>query len=107
MERAAGDAAAPRTRVLDPADLTEEELRPTERQDYFMPRRSSGPSGERAAAKEMAVRRRRGRAASAADPEAPRGAARRAAVVGEAPDIAPDDHDDAGAAPCPRFCMQR
>lgn len=99
-ERRADEAAAPRTHLLDPTDLTEEELRPTERQDYFMPRSSTGPSGERAAAKAMAERRKQWRASASATAGGPatRRAARKRAGEGEAPDVVTDDRDDAGAA---------
>lgn len=97
------EASAPRTRVLDPSELTEEELRPTERQAYFMPRRSGGASGERAAAKVMAERRKQWRAAAhATDSTAQRTAACRV-QEGEAPEATVDDRDDAGSAlPSPR-----
>lgn len=99
-ERRADEAAAPRTRRLDPSALTEEELRPTERQEYFMPRHCSGPSGERAAAKVMGERRKRWRSSSHATDGggATRRAARTHVAAGEAPDVATDDRDDAGAA---------
>eukprot|EP00892_Ulva_mutabilis_P012650 jgi/Ulvmu1/9758/UM055_0098.1 len=81
------EEVAPRTRVLDPAQLTDEELRPTERHAYFMPRRSGGQSGDRAAAKVMADRRKQWRAAAHSTPRRDR--------EGEAPEATMDDRDDA------------
>ena len=81
--------------MLDPSELTEEELRPTERQSYFMPRCTGGPSGERAATKVMAERRKQYRAAAQADVGAPQRATQRG-NEGEAPEATADDRDDAG-----------